>query len=492
MEAAAVAKGVGDRADAAIGPWERLRDLCDPGSLETIRSGVTAPGLGARAEAGDGVVGAIGRVEGRPVACYAQDAGFMAGSLGVTQAATIERVLGLAEKWRLPVISFVESGGARLQEGAAALCGYGRVFARNVRLSRRVPQISVVCGVSAGGGCYSPALTDFVVMTRDASMFLTGPAVVHEVMGEEIGMEELGGHRVHERNGVCDLVAEDHRDAVGAARSLLGYLPQHAGAELPGVPALAPEDSDPGRCVPSRPRSVYDVRTVVGAVADAGSVLEIAPRWARSIFTGFARIDGRPVGVIANQPRHSGGVLDVDSSQKGARFVEICDRFGLPLVVLVDTPGFMPGASQESLGVIRFGATLVRAFAAATVPRFTVVLRKAYGGAFITMNSKDLGADLVFAWPRAEIGIMGAESAVRIIHRRELAAAADPGAAQGAHADAYAERHLGASAAAAAGIVDEVIEPGQTRPRLASALAMSQSDRGGLGAVSPRPQAGLV
>lgn len=454
-------------------PRQRLEQLCDPGSLEVIRSAVTSPALGVKARPGDGVVGAVGRVEGRPVACYAQDASFMAGSLGEVQAATIQRVLRLAEKWRLPVVSFVESGGARLQEGTAALCGYGKVFAQNVALSQKVPQISIVSGVSAGGGCYSPALTDFVVMTRDASMFLTGPAVVKEVMGEEIEMRSLGGHRVHERNGVCHLVAADDLDAVRAARCLLGYLPQHFGSALPRAVPIAPPEADPGRFVPLRSRSVYDVRRVVEGIADDGSVMEIAPRWARSIFTGFARIEGGPVGVIANQPRYSGGVLDAASAQKGARFVESCDRFGLPLVVLVDTPGFMPGLSQESAGVIRFGSTLVRAFAAATVPRVTVVLRKAYGGAFITMNSKDLGADLVLAWPQAEMGIMGAEVAVGIIHRREIASADDPRAAQGIHATAYAEQHLGAAAAAAAGIVDEVIEPRDSRARLAGAFSMS-------------------
>jgi acetyl-CoA carboxylase carboxyltransferase component len=460
-------------ATTGLEPLQRLELLCDPGSFEAIRSAAISPALGVRARGGDGVVVGTGRVDGRPVACYAQDAGFMAGSLGEAQAASIHRLLVLAGKWRVPVVSFVESGGARLQEGAAALHGYGKVFAQNVELSGKVPQISIVGGVSAGGGCYSPALTDFVVMTKSASMFLTGPTVVREVMGEEIGMEDLGGHRVHERNGVCQLVAADDHDAVRIARSLLGYLPRHFGAELPRAPALAPAEADPGRYVPRRARSVYDVRDVLAGIADAGSAMEIAPRWARSIFTGFARIEGSPVGVIANQPRHSGGVLDSASSQKGARFVEACDRFGLPLVVLVDTPGFMPGSAQESAGVIRFGSTLVRAFVAAKVPRITVVLRKAYGGAFITMNSKELGADLVFAWPGAEMGIMGAEAAVGIIRRRELAAADDPGAAQRIHAAAYAEEHLGAGAAAAAGIVDEVIEPADTRARLARALATS-------------------
>jgi acetyl-CoA carboxylase carboxyltransferase component len=261
-------------------------------------------------------------------------------------------------------------------------------------------------------------------------------------------------------------------------RDVLSYLPQHAGGRLPRILAVDPDFSDPGAAVPDDPRQVYDVRTAIRGIVDGGSLLEIAPRWARSIVTAFARIDGRPVGVIANQPRFLGGVLDTDSSQKGARFVQTCDRYGIPLVVFVDTPGFMPGTRQEQAGVIRHGASLVRAFAQARVPRVTVVLRKAYGGAYITMNSKDLGADLAFAWPKAEIGVMGAQPAVGIIHRRELAAAADPEALRAELAAAYAEEHLGAHVAAAAGFVDEVIEPHETRQRLAWALGSLEECHG--------------
>jgi acetyl-CoA carboxylase carboxyltransferase component len=468
-----------------LSPLERLELLCDNGSLEVIRSRVVSPKLGARAREGDGVVGGLGRVDGRPVACYAQDASFLGGSLGAAHADTIDRVLQLAGRSRVPVVGFIESGGARMQEGVAALGGYGRIFRSNVLLSGVVPQISIIGGISAGGGCYSPALTDFVVMTQDAAMFLTGPGVVRDVMGEDVGAAELGGHKVHERNGVCDLVVADDRAAAMTARSLLSYLPQHTDAGLPRTLALEPELADPGAVVPDDPRRVYDVRRAIAGIVDEGSLLEIAPRWARSIVTGFARIDGRPVGVIANQPRSLGGVLDAQSSQKGARFVTTCDAYGIPLVVLVDTPGFMPGTRQEQAGVIRFGASLVRAFAAATVPRVTVVLRKAYGGAYITMNSKDLGADMVFAWPGAELGVMGAQPAVGIIHRRELAAAEDPRAAREALASAYAEEHLGATVAAAGGFVDEVIEPHETRSRLMWALAAMDDRRsaGGRGLV---------
>lgn len=460
-------------------PHERLELLCDHGSFEPIRSGVLSPKLGARARAGDGVVGGIGRVDGRPVACYAQDASYLGGSLGAAHADTINRVLSFAGRSRVPVVGFIESGGARMQEGTAALGGYGRIFRHNVALSGIVPQISIIGGLSAGGGCYSPALTDFVLMTREAAMFLTGPGVVKDVMGEDVSAAELGGHKVHERNGVCDLVVEDDRSAAAVSRALLSYLPQHREAGLPIALAREPELSDPGAAVPDDPRKVYDVRDAIAGIVDAGSLLEVQPRWARSVVTAFARIDGRPVGVIANQPRFLGGVLDAESSQKGARFVETCDAYGIPLVVLVDTPGFMPGTRQEQAGVIRFGACLVRAFAAATVPRVTVVLRKAYGGAYITMNSKDLGADMVFAWAGAELGVMGAQPAVGIIHRRELAAAEDKVAERARLAAAYAEEHLGADVAAAAGFVDEVIEPVDTRRRLAWAFATMDDRRAG-------------
>jgi acetyl-CoA carboxylase carboxyltransferase component len=473
------ATAVRETAQERLTPHERLELLCDGGSFEPIRSGVLSPKLGARARAGDGVVGGVGRVDGRPVACYAQDAAYLGGSLGAAHADTINRVLSLAGRSRVPVVGFIESGGARMQEGAAALGGYGRIFRHNVALSGIVPQISVIGGLSAGGGCYSPALTDFVVMTQDAAMFLTGPGVVKDVMGEDVTAAELGGHKVHERNGVCDLVVEDDRAAAQLSRRLLSYLPQHRESGLPRTLAVEPTLPDPGAAVPADPRKVYDVRDAIAGIVDGGSLLEIQPRWARSIVTGFARVDGRPVGVIANQPRWMGGVLDAESSQKGARFVETCDAYGIPLVVLVDTPGFMPGTRQEQAGVIRFGACLVRAFAAATVPRVTVVLRKAYGGAYITMNSKDLGADMVFAWSGAELGVMGAQPAVGIIHRRELAAAADPAAERARLAAAYAEEHLGADVAAAAGFVDEVIEPHETRRRLASVLATMDDRRAG-------------
>ena len=464
------ARAVEDLSVAPLTPLERLNALCDPGSLHVIRSEVLSHAMGDRARAGDGVVGGSGMVGARPIFCYAQDASYAGGSLGAAHAETIVRVLELAERARAPVVGFVGSGGARMQEGVAALGGYGRIFRRTVSLSGVVPQISIITGVSAGGGAYSPALTDWVVMTQDASMFLTGPGVVKEALGEDVTAAELGGHRVHERNGVCHFVAPDDTDAAGLARRLLGYLPSNNGAPLPVAPASGPGATDPAALVPISPRSVYDVRSVIAAIVDGGEMLEVSAGWARNLVTSFVRIEGRPVGVIANQPRYLGGVLDAASSEKGARFVRQCNAFGVPLLVLVDTPGFMPGTRQESAGVIRLGATLVRAFAEATVPRVTVVLRKAFGGAFITMNSKDLGADYVFAWPQAEMGVMGARPAVGIVHRRELAAAEDPDAARDELAERYAINHLRPQVAAASGHIDELIEPVQTRSRVAWAL----------------------
>ena len=455
---------------ARLGPLGRLEALCDPGSIQVLRSRVSSPRLGPRAIAGDGVVGATGTVEGRPIACYAQDGSYLGGSLGERHADTIVRVLETAERGRIPVVAFVESGGARMQEGTAALGGYGRIFRHTVGLSGVVPQLSIVTGASAGGGAYSPALTDLIVMTEDAAMFLTGPGVVQEALGEEIDAAGLGGPRVHDRNGVCHLVEPSVAAAAIRVRELLGYLPSAAGHVVPRAEPIGPEIPDPGVVVPDSPRRAYDVRDALRGVVDAGSLVEVFPRWARNVVTSFARLDGRPVGVVANQPRHLGGVLDAEASEKAARFVTFCDSFGLPLIAFVDTPGFMPGSRQEQAGVIRRGAQLVRAFAAATVPKFTVVLRKSYGGAYITMNSRDLGADLVLAWPDAELGIMSSRAAVGIVNRRELRLADDPEAERTRLADAYADEHLRAEAAAAAGFVDEIVSPAETRERLSWAL----------------------
>jgi acetyl-CoA carboxylase carboxyltransferase component len=459
-------------------PLERLEALCDSGSLELVRTRIES--RSARSTPGDGVVAGAGSVGGRPVYCYAQDQSFAGGSLGTAQAETIVRVLELAGRASAPVVGFIASGGARIDEGAGALGGYGAIFRAHVALSGRVPQISVITGTSAGGGAYSPALTDFVVMTEGSRLFLTGPGVVEEVMGESVTMDELGGTRVHSRNGVCDLVAPDDRSAAELVRDLLGHLPQSSA--LPPDPVLPQEPfaRDPGAAVPTSGRKVYDVRSVIRCIGDASSMLELSPRWARNMVTALTRLDGYPVGVVANQPHHLGGAIDSVASEKAARFIRRCDAFGLPLVVFVDTPGFLPGTKQEALGVIRHGAGLLHAFSAARVPKVTVVLRKAYGGGFITMNSRRLGADLALAWPSAEIGVLGARQAAGIVHRRAIESAEDPASEHDRLTAEYAERHLSADAAAAAGDVDEVIAPADTRRRLIWALSVlgtSKSER---------------
>ena len=338
----------------ALRPLDRLELLFDAGSLRLLPAAPAARPLS--------VVAAAGTVDARPAVAYVQDSTVGGGAVGDIEAETVVGAMECARRLGAPVVAFLESAGARLQDGPAALGGFARIFAANVALTGVVPQISVITGTSAGGGCYSPALTDFIVMTQAAEMFLTGPRIVYEAVGEDVTSTALGGHRVHERNGVCHAVAEDDRSAVALVRELLGFL------AVPHSPAQAAGDADPARHVPAGSRRVYDVRDVIADLVDAGRFLELSPRWARNLVTGFARVGGRAVGVVANQPRHLGGVLDVQASEKGARFVGTCEAYRVPLVVLVDTPGFMPGTAQESAGVIRHGAQLVRAFAAARVP----------------------------------------------------------------------------------------------------------------------------
>ena len=468
-------------------PMERLEMLCDPGSVHVIRSVVRSGALGSKAQEGDGVVGASGAIAGRPVFCYAEDGRFAGGSLGKAHAETIVRILELAGDARAPVVGFIESAGARVQEGATALGGYANVFRANVALSGKVPQISIVTGSSAGGGCYSPALTDFVVITKRTSMFLTGPGVVRAVTGEDATPAELGGDKVHARNGVCQFVADTDTDAAVLARVLLSYLPSNAWERPPEIDPTPPVVGDPGALVPRVTSRVYDVRAVARRMVDGGSLLELSPRWARNMVTAFARLGGRSVGLIANQPHYLGGVIDAAGAEKGARFVRTCNAYGIPLVVLVDTPGFMPGRRQESAGIIRRGAKLLYAFIEAEVPKLTVVIRQAYGGGFITMNCKELGADFAFAWPRARIGIMGATQAIGITHRREIAAAGDPRATLERLAEQYAAEHQGAQAAARDGVVDELVAPSETRSRLIAALDALRGKRGNNGCVQGIP-----
>lgn len=432
----------------------RLELLFDAGSFKPVRSLV-----------GDGVLCGSGRVNGRVVYAWAQDGSFKGGSLGTKGGETIARTIEQANKVGAPVVGFPHSGGARLQEGVAALHAYSAIF--RAQSLATVPQISVIGGPCAGGAAYSPALGDLTIMAgSDAKMFLTGPTVVEKVTREKVTALELGGPKVHGRNGVAHMFAEHDVDAAEMVRAALMHLPSRAGGPLPLHPPEDPVPGDPGEVLPERERSVYDVRDVAARIVDAGDFLEFGPRWARNLVVGFARIEGAPVGIIANQPKHLGGCLDAESSQKGAWFVDLCDRFGVPLVVLVDTPGFLPGVSQEQAGVIRHGASLLRAFGQATTPRITVTLRAAYGGAHIVMNSRDLGADLTMAWPHAKIGVMGPRQAVEVVNRREIAAGAD---AQEL-ADAYAAEHLPVRVAAQRGFVDEVVAPSETRERIAFAL----------------------
>ena len=467
-----------ERQDERLTPLERLEVLTDPGSLQLLRTRVRSRRMGDRAQPGDGVLAAHARVDGRQVYCYAQDASFAGGSLGEAHADTVVEVLRLAGRARVPVIGFIDSAGARMQEGLAALSGYGRIFSEHVRLSGLVPQISIVCGPAAGGSSYGPALNDFVIMSARGAMFLTGPGVVAEVTGEQVDAAALGGPRVHERSGVSHFTAPTEVDAALLARDLLDYLPQHSGESPQMWPAVAPPETPPDAAVPSQARKVYDIRHVAATLVDGGRLMEVSPRRARNVVCALARLEGRSIGIVANQPKHLGGVLDAESSQKAARFVRTCNAFGLPLLVLVDTPGFLPGSRQERDGVIRHGAKLVHAFVEATVPSVTVILRKAFGGAFIAMNSKALGADYVFAWPDVQLGVMGAEQAVGILDRREIAAAEDPAAARRRLAGAYAGEHLHVDGASADGFVDEVIAPAETRGRIASCLeAMGAAHR---------------
>ncbi|MGH3824803.1 MAG: acyl-CoA carboxylase subunit beta [Pseudonocardiaceae bacterium] len=456
--------------DAAVDARCRIEALADPGSFTELGSQARHRthmfGMQRKRPAGDGVVTGIARVDGRAVGLFAQDRAALGGSLGEIHASKIARIISYAGRSRNPVVGLLDSGGARIQEGVAALDGYGAIFRANVGLSGRIPQISVVLGTCAGGAVYSPALTDIVIMQRErAHMFLTGPRVVKAVMHEDVTLAGLGGAEVHAgASGVAHLVAQDIDQALDLTRRVLSYLPSSCWDELPQTLPAAPE---PMPDVPASHRVPYDVRGVVRGVVDAGSFLELHERFAPSIVIGFGRVEGSPVGVVANQPQVMAGTLDITAAEKAARFVRLCDAFGLPLVTLVDTPGFLPGTAQEAGGIIRKGAKLLYAYAEATVPRVTVVLRKAFGGAYIVMSSKSLGADAAFAWPGAELAVMGAEGAVEVIFRRELAASPSSRAEL---IDRYRAEAMAPQIPAERLSIDEVIAPSQTRPIVAATL----------------------
>jgi acetyl-CoA carboxylase carboxyltransferase component len=453
------------------GAQDHLRTLADSGTFIEMGSGArhrcTAFGMQQRRPAGDGVVTGVGRVDGRPVAMFAQDPRVLGGSLGEMHAGKIVRVMRWAERGRMPVVGVLDSGGARIQEGVSALDGYGSIFAANVRQSGRIPQISVIAGPCAGGAVYSPALTDIVIMlSQRAHMFLTGPKVVKAVTHEDVTAEQLGGADVHSRHsGVAHLLATGMADALKLARRVLSYLPSSCFDQPPlSLP------TGPGNMMipPTNHRQSYDIRSVISGIVDESTFLELHGRFAPNIVIGFARLEGRAVGVVANQPRVLAGTLDIKASEKAARFVRLCDAFGLPLITLVDTPGFLPGTVQEAGGVIRKGAKLLYAFAEATVPRVTVVLRKAFGGAYIVMNSKSLGADAVFAWPGAELAVMGADGAVDVIFRRELESAPSR---RSDLIDQYRAEATAPQIAAERFSVDEIIDPTSTRAVVAATVA---------------------
>ena len=463
---------------------ERIAELLDADSfLEIGRYTGSGAGEGARPS---GVVTGFGQIGGRQVAVYSQDFSVSGGALGAIEGDKIVRLLDDALRLRIPVIGLIDSGGAKIQEGVGALRQYGRIFNRTCAASGLVPQISVILGPCAGGAVYSPALTDFVIATREAShMFVTGPDVVRAVTGEQISAEELGGARIHGRvSGVVHYVAQDESDALEQVRTLLAYLPSSADQEAPRYDydgaaraADAAAAASVGSLVPASSRQAYDVAEVVAALVDHGELVQVQEDFAPNVVIGFACFEGRPVGIVANQPLADAGTLDVNASEKLARFVRFCDAFGLPVVTFVDVPGYRPGAEQEHAGIIRRGAKVINAYATATVPLVTVILRKAYGGAYIVMGSKAIGADLNFCWPGAEIAVLGAQGAVGIIHRRDLARVREERGEEAAAAEherlvaQYADSVINPDKAVAIGEIDAVIAPEATRSVIVDSLA---------------------
>jgi len=465
---------------------ERMDLLFDPGTFEEYDKLVTHRcrdfGMEAQLVPGDGVVSGVGRVEGRPVYAFAQDFTVFGGSLSETNAAKIVKVMDLAVRQGCPIVGLNDSGGARIQEGVMSLGGYADIFLRNTLASGVVPQVSAIMGPCAGGAVYSPAITDFTVMVEKTSyMFVTGPDVIRTVTHEQVSKEDLGGAMTHNaRSGVAHFAVPDDRECLLLVRDLLGFLPSNNLDEAPRRATSDPPDrEDPAldRLVPDSPNQPYDILDLIHSVVDEGNFLEVHAHYARNIVVGFARLGGRSVGVVANQPAHLAGTLDIDASVKGARFVRFCDAFNIPLVTFEDVPGFLPGTTQEFGGIIRHGAKLLFAFAEATVPKVTVIARKAYGGAYCVMASKHIRTDVNLAWPTAEIAVMGPEGAVNILYKRELDAAPDPAALRAAKVAEFREKLANPFVAAARGFLDEVIQPRTTRRRLIAALAALDTKR---------------
>ncbi len=465
---------------------ERLELLFDPGTFAEIDKFVTHRctdfGMAEQKIPGDGVVTGYGRIEGRQVFAFAQDFTVFGGSLSGAFAEKICKVMDLAAKVGAPVIGLNDGAGARIQEGVVSLGGYGDVFLRNVLCSGVIPQISLIMGPCAGGAVYSPAMTDFILMVKGTShMMITGPDVIKTVTHEEVTPEELGGALTHaSKSNVADFAVAGEEECLALVRRLLSFIPQNNLADPPFVATDDPPDrQDPAlrTLVPDNPNKPYDIKELVKLVVDDANFLEVAPLYARNLVVGFARFGGRSVGIVANQPAHRAGVLDIDASKKGARFVRFCDAFNLPIVTFVDVPGFLPGVDQEHGGIIKHGAKLLYAFCEATVPRVTIITRKAYGGAYVVMSSKHTRADVNLAFPTAELAVMGPDGAVSIVFRNELKGAADPVARRAELEAQYRENFANPFKAAELGYIDEVIRPEETRPKVIAALEMLASKR---------------
>jgi acetyl-CoA carboxylase carboxyltransferase component len=465
---------------------ERIQLLVDPGSFRELDIFVTHRstgfGLEEKRYLSDSVVTGWGAIDGRLVYVFSQDFTVFGGSLGEVHAEKICKIMDLAAKNGAPVIGLNDSGGARIQEGVVSLGAYADIFLRNTLSSGVIPQISAIMGPCAGGAVYSPAITDFVIMVEESSyMFITGPDVIKAVTREEVSFEELGGARAHNSiSGVAHFAAKDEEDCMDVIRRLMSYIPQNNMED----PPLAPTTDDPQRMdeeldtiVPDNPTKPYDMRQIIRHVVDEGDFLEVQEHWAQNIIIGFARLNGRSVGMVAQQPAVLAGVLDINASDKGARFVRFCDCFNIPIITFVDVPGFLPGVSQEHGGIIRHGAKLLYAYCEATVPKVTIITRKGYGGAYVVMSSKHIRGDISYAWPSAEIAVMGTEGAVNIIFRKEIAAAEDPEAEREKLGEEYREQVAHPYVAASRGYIDDIIEPRETRPRLIEALETLQNKR---------------
>ncbi|MGA8726029.1 MAG: acyl-CoA carboxylase subunit beta [Acidimicrobiales bacterium] len=465
---------------------ERIDYLLDDGSFQELdmlaRHRAHGMGLEENRPYTDGVITGFGTIDGRRVCVFSQDFTVFGGALGEVFAEKIHKVMDLASSIGVPMIGLNDGAGARIQEGVVSLHAYGGIFHRNAESSGVIPQISVILGPCAGGAVYSPAMTDFIFMVQGTShMFITGPDVVKTVTGEDVTLEELGGAMSHAtKSGVAAFVAPDEKSCLDDVRYLLSFLPSNNLEEAPVVASgddperLTPELID---LMPTSPNQPYDMIKVIEAVVDDGEFFEVNHHWAMNLVCGFARIDGRSVGIVGNQPQMLAGVLDIDASEKGARFVRTCDAFNIPLITFVDVPGFMPGTDQEYGGIIRHGAKLLYAYCESTVPRVQIITRKAYGGAYVVMNSKSIGADLAYAWPSAELAVMGPEGAVEIVYRRDLAEADDPVGRRKELVEEYTEQYANPYAAAERGYVDDVIDPAETRRLLVRSLAVLSSKR---------------